>query len=397
MSLDTERISIGQNQVIWVKKQTVKGTPVMPTASDTVLVTSEPKFDQEPKQAENKEKKNTYAQQKKKRAGFKVGTFSTSSNIKPSGALGTAPNVGAILESLYGREVIDPGVDVQYKHYRPDEDSLVYLTILVKRDIETLLCQDCVVNKGSFKVVADLIQSGDFSGMFLKSMLAGSDELDSAIDGTVTPVTLIPLKYSAKRYEVGAYVVVGTDDNSGAGFEITARDIVASPNTITIAGGVTTVQAIGSIVKGWTPSISVSGDSVVGQFGYFKEDLSGSLANTDITEAIHEVDNGFKALENEKKDSDFPGQIAFGPRKVDLKTDRYFRVDGSDFRHHVNQLTDIEVELNVGNEQAKKMKWVIPVFQPQNKNESGTDEQELEIKGTCYEDSGNDESTLIFD
>jgi uncharacterized protein YjbI with pentapeptide repeats len=84
----------------------------------------------------------------------------------------------------------------------------------------------------------------------------GNDNLDGAIDGSVTPVTQIPVKGSAKKYWVGMKIIVGTNDNSGNGFEITAVNVAT--NTITISPGVNDAQIDATVVRGLIPAVKNS-------------------------------------------------------------------------------------------------------------------------------------------
>ena len=395
--MDMDKKAIGKNEMIWVGVQTDETTPATLTSSGTIFLTSEAKFDQELVKAENKEKRNTLAKQKGETAGYKVGTFSFSTNMKLSGTAGVAPPISPLLTALFGTETVNAGTDVRYSHYLID-DEIVYLTVLYKRDFETMLITGLAINKGSLKTVATELQAIDWSGFFAKKVHTGMDELDSAIDGTVTPVTEIPLAHYDEDYnifDVGARIVVGDDDGGGTGLEITAVD--PADNKVTVSGGVTTAQDAGVIVKGWTPAAAEAGYNVVGQFGWLLDSRTGSLSNVKITESSVEIDNGFKAVENEKADTLFPGRVSKGAdRSATFSMQKYFSLRDLDVMKKIENNQAYEVAVNIGNAAGKIATLSIPAFTPEKNDVSGDEEKTASISGTCYEGTGSDEVTLIL-
>ncbi len=389
-------IASTRGEIIFADAQTDIDTFSMPTSSGTIPVTSSPEFTQKPEVAENEEMVDSYSDQPGKFAGYNAGSWKVSTNFKLSGSAGVEPNIHPLLLSLYGRYEVNAGTDVRYKHYRQTDD-IVFLSIVVKRDFVTEFIIGAVVNQGEMKLEATKIQGIDFSGHFKKKVRAGTASLLSSIDGTVTPVTVIPLKEAEayKRFDVDSYIYVGTDDNTGSGFKVV--DVDPAANTVTIEGGVTTVQADDSVIAGFVPVVSLSGEDIATRFGWINIDTGAAgQRKLAITEANYTVNNAFKPLDDIVSDVDYTTEIVFDKRKVEMKITKYFDVDSPNAEYDIREQTDCDVELNIGKETGKSIQVLIPKMRIQDTGESGSPEKKKNIDGQCFPDTGDDESTLIL-
>ena len=327
-------IASTRGEIIFAAIQNDIDTFVMPTSSGTIPVTSSPEFTQKPEVAENEEMVDSYSDQAGKFAGYKAGSWKVSTNFKLSGSPGVEPNIHPLLLSLYGRHEVNAGTDVRYKHYRKNTDDMVFLSIVVKRDFVTEYITGAVVNQGEMKLVATKIQGIDFSGQFKKKVQAGTCSLLSGIDGTVTPVTVLPLKEAEafKRIGIDSYIYVGTDDNSGAGFKVT--DVDPAANTVTIEDGVTTVQDADSVIAGFVPVVSLSDEDISTRYGWINIDTGDAgQRKLAITEANYSIDNGIKALEDIVSDEDFNSEAVPDTRKVLMKITKYFDVNSPNTKY----------------------------------------------------------------
>ncbi|MCK4763191.1 MAG: hypothetical protein KAW12_13425 [Candidatus Aminicenantes bacterium] len=391
MSIDTQQPASGIPEVVFIREQPDRETLTLPDTWDTVFLAGDADFTQESIIAENKEKRNSYAMQEGVLAAYKTGTFSFPTNLKMSGVLSNTPRCAPLLKSVLGRETVNPGVDVQYEHYRRG-DPLVYCTILFKKEIETELILGALVNKLSLKINGDILNA-TWDGFFSRKYRAGTDETAAEINGTSTPVTVIPLTIDAMNFDIGAYIVVGSDDNTGAGFKITGKDEIAK--TLTIEGGVSTLQPAGSIVQGWAPVVQVSGVDVVGTIGDFKIDR-GSLQPFDILSATLDIDNGFKELETIKSSSLYPKYTGRGKRKVSFNFDDYENIDNINLKEYARRYASLPCEINVGDEPGNILTIALPTFKPASAKSSGSEEKKQSVSGQCYPDTGDDESTFVF-
>lgn len=349
-------IATGKTEVVWAKLEAVQGTFLKPAAADAVLVISDTTGKQTRIFKDDKQKRSTLSKLGQKAGPYNPGEWALSAYIKPSGSIGVAPCPAQLIEALAGYETISAGVSVTYSLYKFG-DAIKTLSMIIRKGWDVHFISGAFVNKGSIPVKAgdqdDAIFQAAYSGEFLKSCVAGTDELSAAIDGTITPVTVIPVK-KPKRHEAGTYIIVGSDDNSGAGFEVTSVDIVAEE--VTIVGGVTTVQPIDSVVKGWTPDVSESGELIHGRFGMAQTSEDGvSYDDFIITEELTEITNNFKILNDEKTGDSFPQSMTKNElRDITIKVDKYFYPEDSARRYDANNQTRFWLKIPVGDVAGKR-------------------------------------------
>jgi len=393
-------IATGATQIVWVKKETTQGVFEKPAASDAILVISDISGKQDRIFLEDEQKRLSLSRLGKIAGPYNPGEWSFTSYIKPSGSLGVEPAGDVLLEALFGNKSVSSGVNVEYSLYKVDDD-IKTLSMIIKKGFETYFITGAFVDKGSFPIKAgdsnDAIFQASFSGKFLKSYLAGTDELSSAIDGTTTPVTSIPV-VDAKKFEVGAYIIIGSDDNSGAGFKITAVDY--SSNTITIDTGVSTAQSQGAVVKGWTPDVVESGYLVHGRFGVVQKSEDGSTYDDFvITEATIELTNNFNVLNDEKTGDSYPATITkTSVRDVDISITRYFYPEESRRRYDANNQTRFWIKIPVGDTAGKRARFEFVNVQFDSPEVSGEAEMNVSLKGKAYATTSlDDELKLIFD
>ncbi len=393
-------IATGATQTVWIKKESTQGVFEKPAANDAILVISDIVGKQDRMFFEDEQKRLSLSRLGKIAGPYNAGEWSFTTYIKPSGALGTKPAGAVLLEALFGNEVVSSGTKVEYSLYGMD-DSIKTLSMIIKKGWETYFIAGAFVDKGSFPVKAgdsnDAIFQGAFSGSFLKSYLAGTDSLSTAVDGTTTPVTSIPVN-DAKKFEAGAYIIVGSDDNSGAGFKITAVDY--TNNMLTIENGVTTSQAQGAVVKGWTPDVVESGYLIHGRFGLVQTSEDGNTYDDFvITEATIEIANNFNVLNDEKTGDSYPRTITkTQKRDIDISIARYFYPAESRRRYDANNQTRFWIKVPVGDTAGKRARFEMLNVQFDSPELSGENEMSVSLKGKAYATSAlDDEIKLIFD
>jgi len=391
------QVASEKGEVIWAAIQSAVDVPNFPTTSGTMLVTESPTFGREPVMATNSEITDSYAERPGEICGHKAGTLKLAVNFKVSGTKGTLSPIHPLLLALYGRHTVVPNTSVSYMHYRRNpEDAFVYLTVLVKKQTETVLMTNVRVKKMDIDITSDKLLPASFDCLYEKEFHAGKSTLKTAIDGTVTPVTVIPLNglEDYQLFEVGSYIYVGTDDNGGAGFEVSA--VSKANNELTIEDGVTTVQDVGVKIAGFTPVVTSSGYNL--QAGKsWKTGNTGELGVRKIfyTNLKFGVENGVKALENICSDEGVIG-FAEGGRKVTLTTTRYYSLLGEGARYLLENEVSIPIDAQVGTEAGKILEIVIPSWKINKQSESGKEDKSIAIDGQCFESSGDDESTLVL-
>lgn len=391
------KIASTEGELIFAAIQPGPGQITMPTSSNTIYCTAAPTVTQKPRIAENKEKRNTLDTQSGKVCAMHIGDYKFQTHLVVSGTKGELPNIHPLFLAAYGRYTVNAGTNVTYEHYQVNKDY-VRLTVLVKKEFETQLLGDVVVNTLAVKSTACALQLVDWDGYFLIKYRAGTGHLNAAIDGTSTPVTAIVLKTKkeAETYDPGAVINIGTDTNSGAGFKITAVDV--DTKTLTIEDGVTTIQDADAEVVGWTPVEVASGYQIDGGFGDFVLDEGGEGASpVQIVSADYTLKNNIQKIEDERGSSTgYVGKYGTGKREVTFNTDSYLTIDELSAEYHLKNQSQITVELNMGAEDGKKAQVVLPNLRLTDVTESGDQQKKQARQGKCYPDAGDDPSRLIL-
>lgn len=375
--MSNEEIASGHDQALWVMPETVFNTPVAITSDGYLPVISDPNFEQPQVIVDSKEKRMSYSRSRRIATGFEAGSFSFDFYSRVSGVAGVAPVGDVVLASLIGKKYVGAGF-INYELAKPG-DPVVSFNALLKDGPEVRLFTGCIATKGTNKVKAgtgdDGIVTDSISGFYIREYVAGTDALKTAIDGSVTPVTVIPLDRDNawKSFDVGARIKVGSDDAAGLGHLITARDEVA--NTVTIATGVTTSQAIGAVVCGWTPAVVETGFLVQGRYGQAEVSIDGgTTAEMEIIEASVEIDNGIKALTS-KNNTPYPSRVRRAKRNITVQITRFFTKEGVDLRNDSRNQVAHAIEIPAGNESGFRFRHIMANVENETPKNSGDEER----------------------
>ncbi len=393
-------IAIGKDQIIWAKVQASKGTPAWPAATDAIRITGDGKFAQDPSFYDSKEKELTLGKTGRVKGLYKAGAFSFPCYIRASGSLGVVPVPAPVLKSWWGKQTINASTSAVYDPYALG-DAPVYVTVLVKNNFTTMLVYDLVVVKGSLPIIAsdseDAIVEGSFSGNFLRSLIAGTDVTAALAAINATSIVVA----DARKYEVGQKIIIGT---SGITAGHLIETVTIATNTLTIAAtGLESEQASGVVVKGWTPAVTTSGILLHGRFGKYQEKIGeGAYADVLITQAVFEMENGWKLLNDEKIDADYGSDFAQGDRVITNKLTRYVRSDGAKYRYEANNQTAKLVKLQAASgpysaASGNRFEITMPNYQIDPPSESGDAERKFEINGHAFDTVAlNDAAKMTF-
>lgn len=296
-------------QALWVKEETTPGTWVAPATGDSIMVNGDIEFMQENPPSENNEKNLTRLRNHPHKQVKAAGTFTIPAYIKSSGTAGTAPSVGPLLKGLYGSEVIDPGVSVTYKIAEPTNCAITH-SVIARNDDKYYYIRGLKVLTGPIALQvgqddAAILQT-QFGGIFMDKAWAGESTLSAAASISDTTIEV-----DHKNFSVGSYIVVGTDDNGGAGFEVTAVDETTGDLTITPA--ITVGQNLGDPVTPWAPAFTEPVEVALhGQYGQATVNKAGEgVVNLDIRAGNINVEDTISFV-HEKNGLDYPTGIRAG-------------------------------------------------------------------------------------
>lgn len=395
--MSEHQIASADTQVVWATIEETPGVYKAPDAAGAILVTENVSIKQEREFLENKQRIPSLSKMGPVAGIYHAGEWAAKCYVQPSGAAGVAPVPGQMLKALLGRETVTAGTKVTYSPARLVDDTMT-LSMVVVRGWDTLYVVGALVAKGTMSIKAvgdDALLQCAFSGPFLRLYQAGTDNLAAQAASGATTITVS----DAKRYDAGSYVVVGSDDNAGKGFRISAVD--AATNTLTIDGGLTSAQSMGALVKGWTPAIIKNNLFLHGRFGLARSTTDGTnYRDLCITEASIDIDTAKGVLDDEKTGDAYPRTFKLpGRRDVAVNISKYFYMHDSGRRFEADKQTSYSVELPVGDQSqpGKCLMIKLPNWQHTTPDYGGDAEMTVTLNGKAYGTSAlDDEISLIF-
>lgn len=309
------KVLIPREAVAFLKEESTRGTLVFPAATDALVLAGQGEVNQAATYTDSEELVGSRSLLDQFRDGLPAGEWSFPTYIRPSGVAGTAPQERALWKGLLGVET-DGANDVAYT----PSVNLPSFSFWLKLGNVVLFAAGLSINKLELKGSKKGAVTATWSGKFLKLGWCGEDALAEAISATPDTSVLVA---DASRFTVGARIQVGTDDNSGAGYAVTAVD--TGTNTLTVNPGVGTPQLLGAAVVAFLPDPTFGGAPVEGR----ERTLVVGGVTTKYREFGLTVENGIEYLEDEVTGTtnEYPTDFLEGARKVSGSFSTVFRSD----------------------------------------------------------------------
>ena len=202
-------------------------------------------------------------------AGKHDATFSIEASLRPSGSAGTAPDVGPLLVAAGMTETVDAGVSVTYA---PANDQSTSLHVLEDLESVSRLLVGGFVESVTLELTGTDPAKVTGSGRGTTPVRTGYTTLSGTEAADQTELSVAELNV----FEVGGWVRAGSDDNSGAGYKITAKSAETGAGTITVTPALAvgadsgdavgpfcpTPSAVGTLLPVTAGSITIDGNAV---------------------------------------------------------------------------------------------------------------------------------------
>ena len=200
-----------------------------------------------------------------------VQPWSLSGIMRPSGSAGTAPDIGDVLKHAFGTETVSGGVSVTYSPLK--DMSALSASIYGYHGGILEGVYGAVVQNFSLSWSGDDAVQWTATGVAKDYIFAGSSPANGA-DTTATALVVD----DADFFTVGALVQIDTDDNTGAGYQVTAVDHATETLTITPAA----TWSDNDVVAAFVPTGTYAGDPLYTPAGSISFD-NGSTTTTDLS------------------------------------------------------------------------------------------------------------------
>jgi len=254
----------GEEQVAYAKAESTIGTAVVPAATDAFRVTSfeiSPNYDR----PAVPERRNTRSLQERI-AGRKTANFNINLINRPSGTAGTPPDYHLLLKHAFGTYANASSTSDTYTLLKDPSGLGLSLYRLLEGVMEGVY--GGVIQNITFGWSGDGFATIDISGVGYDMLWAGTDAANGA--GSSTTALIVDDGDFYGKYGV---VKIGSDDNSGAGFQITA----VSGQNITL--GASASWSDNAAVIPFLPSATLAGSALYGTTGSLSLDGGSSTVS----------------------------------------------------------------------------------------------------------------------
>lgn len=310
-------LSTDQTDIAFVKEESPAGTLIVPAGTDALRLIGEMDGAQDPSLFESLERFPSRSVLEYFKSRYEPGDFAAPFYMKRTGVVDTA--VGAIdtlLTCGLGIKTTNAGTNIKYT-LATIATTLKTFSQFFQSGYMTFQRAGCILNDFSWPFQATPDEAAQFrcnaSGMFAREYWAGytvSTEAnvttDAALDKVKVAVAdLAPYDHAtvadiAGKFTKGAYVMHGALTTSH-------KIIAINPTTgvIQVTPAFGSSQATGSVLKGYMPTATDSGQPISGHKGFFVFDGANWIM---LSGTIHAT-MGLSINNDQKNDSDYPEAI----------------------------------------------------------------------------------------
>jgi hypothetical protein len=366
-------------QTCFVCKETTTGTPVYPTeAAEKIIAAGYVDINQQPTYTNSEEINNSLDLLERFQDQVGAGSFTIPTYFRPSGTAGTAPMAKVLFESLMGVETTAAVTSVTYSQATTKPS----FTLWTKKGHTVFFgagacCEAGKINftnKGGAKV--------DFSGGFMRMGWAGTD----AVDGAVAESNSVTVT-DGKKFTANAYVQIGDDTNTGAGYKISS----VSGNVLTMADSITCDDA--AVIKGYLPEFTCVGTPMESK----ETSITLDAAATNLKSLSLYINSPVAWQTDEITTSGYVASYVEDRRNITMTIDMLFRENDLDLFYDGLNDTSTAVVATIGSTAGK----IITINLPYSvlevpKISTSAPTVSLSVAGTALGSSGEDSCSIAF-
>ena len=333
--------ALGRNQKFFVTPEVSFGTLVQPSTTDAMKVLAS-SFEFAQERVDRPDSRQTRSSLERITRRKSV-SWSLTSFLLPSGAAGTAPDIGPLLKACMGEEVVVGGVSVAYNLLAGQTDLT---SVGLTREMNGVIMEHikgCWVESYTINVSGTDEPKITFEGGAADSVGTGPATATPAVDGSGTPVgTIIVGTDEATNFDVGSRIKVGGDDNGGAGFVVTAVDTGA--DSIDITPDLTTDQTSDTSIIPFAPVETTAGSPISLITGSL--DIDGT--SVPITSLEITCKNNVKPLDDEAFSTEAVTDFIPGFREVSGNMNVRLRKDATILHNRRKLFSSNDIQIVIG-------------------------------------------------
>lgn len=390
-------VATAKETLCYVKKESSFGTmTVVPAATDAVYVLGDVGMPWNREILEDEQHRNTPSEYAQLAGRYSPAEYNLETYVKPSGTAGTPPEVTDLLECAIGTYTNTPATR---DAYTLNSSALSSFSLWVKIGHTVFVMAGCTVNQLVIPVTGTAFGRFQFSGMGTRKYWAGTGTAGALVSAGASTIAMTA--GHENRFSVGAYISLGSDTNTYAGYKITAID--TSTHVMTFTPVAVTGCAKGASITGTLPATATEvGSPVFGKLGQLTKDGT----NMNVLNATITLNNNLKYYEEEKNNSLYISEFGRpGKREVTIAMNAYYYKEHADmFAAQLNR-TKMDFVIPVGSTAGSICTVYVPAsgagaaagVEINNPDISGDEEKAIAIEGKALASASyNDEFSLIF-
>lgn len=249
--------ALGRNQKFYAKAESTAGTFAKPAGTDAmkVLKSSFPFTYERIPRMDARSTRSTLEQITRRMAV----KWALEKYVIPSGSAGTAPDDGELLKAAFGTETVNASTSVVYSL----SDTQTLRTVSLVREFNAVLSEaiaGACVNSVKLSMSGGDVPKLSYEGFGWTMAHTGVAVLNGAVAGGASTFTTTAA--TNRNITVGSVVSLGSDTNSGAGYQVTA--VNTSTYVCTFTPVAVTGASDGASVAPYVPTETTSGNPAAG-------------------------------------------------------------------------------------------------------------------------------------
>jgi len=382
-------IAIARNQIIMLAKETTRGTLTFPSTGGSAIETigaGNAEINQNPNFTDSDEGRNTRDVISRFSDARPAGTWTIPTYMRPSGTAGTAPQDDLLYESFFGKKSVVTNTSVTYTQAIEKPSFSIWLqqdhTLFFASGATVSTLKPTITNQGGVKQ--------EWSGGFMYMGWVGSDIVTAGQSAGATQIKVS----DTKRFCVGGRVYNKTknDDNSGAGYEITAID--SGTSKITIDTGISVAWELNDEVTPFLPARVTVGDPLQNSLTTVDvgSDTGKKLQSLDFT-----LNDPVSYIEDEISQQGYPTAYLEDVRDYSGELNMYFRKNDLRYFYDAYHGTSTNVTVHFGTTAGSKATLTFPYASIEVPQISiNAPAVNIAIKVKALGSSGEDSANLVF-
>lgn len=307
--------------------------------------------------------------------------------FRPSGALGTAPDIGDLLKLAMGTETLNGGVSVVYTLLK--DPTALMATIYRKLTSMVELVYGAIVQRMRISWSGADYVTIEFSGIAKAFGEAGT----STTSGTETTGSTIVTVADADFFAAYGVVQIGSLTNGGAGFQISAVNFTTEKITLETTATWNTAQSVAP----YLPTPTLTGNPVHSA-GKATLSLDGGSTTIGHVNGYVEVATGLDLLNTEANTSSPSDVIMASQREVSFGFELLLKKSETYLMSHFRRKVSKDLQVIIGDTSTEKMQIdmntceIDPV--PRDIPDSGPGR--IPLTGVALGSSGEDEISITL-